>query len=293
MKYEILVIDNNSTNREIELMPSKFANVKFIFRNENDGFGAGCNYGFSFATGRYVCLVNPDIILNDNVLLNFFNYMNENADVICCSCLQIDNEGKLSNSYDNFPGLASEFRETFSIGQRKHLKSLLEKKEIAENKIFEVDYHIGAFLFLKREDYAVINGFDERFFLYSEDIDFGLRLRKLGKKVVCIPSEKVFHYYNCTVKSSKGKFIRTYHINRSKMIYMYKHFSPIKRNVARVMMIFGALLRLIYVPFNDVHTGEIINGYKRIVYGMRQYFKIYNLRKTRKLSLNNLDNSIE
>lgn len=282
--YEIIVIDNNSTSRDIELIQVKFPTVKLVLRKINDGFGAGCNVGFKLSSGKYICLVNPDIIIRNNVLLNFFKYMESNDEVMCCSCLQEDSTGKLSNSYDFFPDLLSEIKQIFNIGIKKHLRQLNDRLEIKNNTIFDVDYHIGAFLFLRSVGYKLINGFDERFFLYSEDIDFGLRLKQIGKRVVCISSERVYHFYNCTVQGNEGKYLRTYHINRSKLIYYYKHFGFLKRNVCRVLMIIGISMRLIYLPFNVVHKGARLDGYKRISCGMKIFFKKYNIKTLSKLN---------
>jgi len=272
--YEIIVVDNNSSDRRIEEFVNLYPKVKFVLKSTNHGFGAACNEGFKISTGKFTCLVNPDIKIYNNIFLKFFNYLNNRQDVICCSCLQFDNNGVLTNSFDYFPTFHSELKLIFNIGVTRHLRKLKNRTEIKEGKEFEVDYHIGAFLFLRSEGYKMIEGFDERFFLYSEDIDFGLRLKKLGKKVVCLPSERVFHYYNSTVQGLNGRIIRTIHINRSKMIYYYKHFNFLQRNILRLFMITSVFLRLLYLPFNRVHSENRIEGVKRLLVGMKEFFRI-------------------
>jgi len=81
IKYEIIVVDNNSTNREIEAFPAEFPDTKFTFLNENRGFGYGNNYGFrNISDSKYICLLNPDILLIDNSLLDLFNFLENNME---------------------------------------------------------------------------------------------------------------------------------------------------------------------------------------------------------------------
>ncbi|MBK7252919.1 MAG: glycosyltransferase [Ignavibacteria bacterium] len=68
INFEIIVVDNNSTDRSIEKLEEKFVNVKFYFLNENKGFGAGCNYAAGKSSGKYLLLVNPDIEVTNNAI---------------------------------------------------------------------------------------------------------------------------------------------------------------------------------------------------------------------------------
>lgn len=275
IEFEIIVVDNNSRQRDIEDLALKYSKVNFLFRNVNDGFGAGCNYGAKYAIGEYLCFINPDIILLENTLYEFFKFMNQNHNVVACSCLQKDNEDNLINSFDYFPGLVSTLRESFYIGYKKHLHSLLSKKEILENIPFEVDYHIAAVLFVRKSVFNYIEGFDQSFFLYSEDIDICYRLKKHGS-ILCLPSEMVYHYFKSTARDDKGKFMRIFHISRSKMIYLYKHFNFFQRNVIRMIMFFGIILRLFYLPFNKIHSAQRKDVLKVNILTLRNLFSKFN-----------------
>ncbi len=276
IEFEVIVVDNNSTQREIETLPVIYPAVKFLFRNVNDGFGSGCNFGAQKANGKYLLFVNPDVIFKSDVIFLFFKYMEGNIDICLCSGLHEDENGELIYSFNYFPDFRSELREAFYVGYNKHIRSLLSKKEIELKQPFEIDYALGALLFVRKTAFESINGFDERFFLYGEDIDFGYRLKKLGK-IICIPNVRVFHFYNSSVKHDSGKHIQTYHLNRSKMIYMYKHYNFFQRNFTRILMITGTLLRLMYLPFNKIHKNNRLNDFNRILNGMFVFFKKYDI----------------
>lgn len=274
--FEIIVVDNNSPERDIELLPQKYSKVNFIFRDINDGFGAGCNFGARNARGEYLLFVNPDVIFKSDVMTIFLDFMVNNVEAVACSGLHEDVYGELIYSFNYFPDFFSELREAFYIGYNKHIKKLLNKKEIKLNTPFEIDFALGALLCVRKNYFEKIGGFDERFFLYGEDIDLGYRLKKVGK-IICIPKIRVFHYYNSSVKVDHGKKIQTYHLNRSKMIYMYKHYNFFLRNITRILMIIGSFLRLTYLPFNKIHKNNKFEDFRIMFSGMLEFFKFYNI----------------
>lgn len=107
--YEIIVADNNSTIRDIENFPAMFPNVRFIFRNVNDGFGAGCNCAAKFAKGKYLIFVNPDIVIVDDVIHKLCSFMEENIELGACSPLLMDFEDNIAYNFNEFPNLIWEF----------------------------------------------------------------------------------------------------------------------------------------------------------------------------------------
>lgn len=280
---EILVVDNNSPNRDIEICSLEYPSVKFFFREINDGFGAGCNYGAKKAKGKYLFFVNPDIIFKSDISSVFYNFLENNKNVSMCSGLHENENGGLIYSFNSFPNIRSEFREAFYWGYIKHINNLLSKKEIALSQPFEIDYALGALIFLRKIDFDNIGGFDERFFLYYEDVDLGQRLKKLGK-AMCIPSERVFHSYNSSVRKKNDKWLHIYHLNRSKMIYMYKYYNIVIRNLTRIIMIIGSMLRIAYLPFNSVHKGKKWRDFKSMFLGILIFFKVFKIKSLQKFN---------
>ena len=236
--YEIIVADNNSTIRDIENFPAMFPNVRFIFRNVNDGFGAGCNCAAKFAKGKYLIFVNPDIVIVDDVIHKLCSFMEENIELGACSPLLMDFEDNIAYNFNEFPNLIWEFFEASGIGNARKLNRLYDfgnyKAEIY--KFVYVDWITGAFLLVRADAFNALNGFDERYFLYYEDTDFQNRLQSAGFKIACLYGLIVRHFGNSSVKSEKGEEVYFYHLNRSKMIYSYLHFGFLKRSMISVVV---------------------------------------------------------
>ncbi len=272
VEFEIIVIDNNSPNRAIEGFSVLYPMVNFQFRKINDGFGAGCNYGASISKGRYLLFVNPDLVLKSNVVKGFMEFFESSLDVVLCSGLFEDRKGDVMYSFNEFPNLRLDFKEAFSVGYNRHIRKLLDIATINTMEPFEIDYPLGALMFLEREAFFAVNGFDERFFLYCEDMDIGYRLKQKGKKIYCLPWVRVFHYLNSAVEGFEGKRLQKYHMCRSKLIYMYKHYSFLQRTLVRFMMLIGLSLRLVYVLLNAEFRSNRIYNFKRILHSMSLFF---------------------
>lgn len=280
-QIEVIVVDNNSTNREIETFEAIYRQVRFVFRTKNDGFGAGCNAGASLTNCEYLLFLNPDIILKSNVVNEMIDFLNCHSDVVACSCLFEDANGKLIYSYNYYPNLYSDMKEVSWIGFNNHIRDLLSRKEIKNMIPFRIDYSLGAFIFVRRKIFNLINGFDERFFLYGEDIDLGIRLNEHGK-IYCLPGLRVFHFYRSSISSRKGKQIESLYLSRSKLILMYKHYSFLHRTAGRIIQICGYMFRIFLVPVNPRHKGDWMYAYRRLFSAMFETFRIFDLCKFRK-----------
>ena len=253
IEYEVLVIDNNSSDRSIEKLVQKFPKVRFYLRDINDGFGAGCNYAAHHAKGKYFYFVNPDIIFINNAIYDFHKFMEEHLDVGICSGLLVDNDGEPQYSFNFFPSISWEFSQAISRSSGKRIKKLLCNPLLAENsmKEFKVDWFIGASMFIRSKQFKLINGFDKDMFLYYEDVDLALRLRKLNKRIVILPWIRIQHYGKSSVSNLNGDDIYFHNMHKSKLIYMYKYFSYFKRNIIRLLYIIGMILRILTNPFRQ------------------------------------------
>lgn len=263
VEYEIIVVDNHSPERDIESLQPDFTKVKFLLRNDNDGFGGGCNYGAKNAEGKYLVFINPDNVFLDNALMQFYKYMESNPDAALCTGLLTDDEGNLKYSFNYFPDIAWEFKEAFRIGYSKTIQNLLEVSEIRENKEFEIDWALGALLFVRKSVFDSVNGFDDSFFLYYEDDDLQLRIKQQGYKIVCLPYIRMLHSGSSSIQDSDGYKIYDYHFNKSRKLFLRKHFNFFKRNLVRFFFITSNILRILYLPFNPKQKMNRMLYFKR------------------------------
>ena len=247
IEYEIIVVDNNSQDREIKNLATKYTDVNFYFRDLNNGFGAGCNYGFSKSRGKYIFLLNPDTCLVDNMAIDFYNYLENNPDTGVCSALLEDWEGNLQYCFNDFPNIKWELLElTGFLSDRKITKMLnhvLQKSNYTD--CLKIDWAIGACLFIRRELYEKLGGFDENYFLYYEDTDLQKRIKHIGKSSID--------------DSAMGDKIYFLNMHISKLKYFYKYSGLCKVFFVRTINITAYLLRFfeVLIRFQSFESKKI------------------------------------
>ena len=181
---EIIVVDNNSNDGIKEYLPSKFPGVKFIFNNENLGFAKACNQGSKISSGNYILFLNPDTVLSETCLKDCISFFKTHADAGAVGVRMLDDKGKfLKESKRGLPSPSASFYKLFGLtaifpGSKTIAKYY--QGHLPENENNPVDVLSGAFMMVKREVFEKVNGFDESFFMYGEDIDLSLRITSTG-----------------------------------------------------------------------------------------------------------------
>lgn len=203
--YEVLIVDNASTDDSIKLIQSsKFniKNLKIIKNDDNLGFSKGNNIGIKEANGRYVLFLNPDTVIFKDTLERLVSFMDKTTDAGASTCyLELPN-GKLDdgahrgfptpwNAFTHFSGLAKVFPRTMVFnGYNMAWKDL--------KKVHEVDAIVGAFMLVRREAGEQIGWWDEDYFFYGEDLEFCYELKEKGWKIYFVPDVKTMHYKGVT-----------------------------------------------------------------------------------------------
>lgn len=270
-KLEIIVADNHSPNRDIEKLVIKFPKVNFIFRNINDGFGAGCNEAVKHSTGKYLLFLNPDIKLFDNSITELIGFMENNKDAGIVSGLLVNKDNSVMYSFNDFINLKWELFQMIGFGYGLELKNLSNRKEIMENNFFEVDWFHGALLMMRRKDFDAVNGFDEKYFMYYEDTDICYRMKyNQNKKTYCLPSVKVYHHTQSSLKEEKTDNIYTFHMNRGKILFLNNYY-PLKKYVIKTMGFLSVVIRIIYLPYQKKYSGLKKEKFRQLTSVLKLY----------------------
>lgn len=190
---EVIVVDNNSTDKTINIVMS-FKNIKLIRLNQNFGFAKANNLGFKSVKTKYVTFINPDVVLNESVIKKLILKLeNENIGMLGIRLNNID--GSLQPSMYNFQTPINIVIEQFKIG--KFLSEKMKLKYSPENSKHDrerkTEWLIGAFLFTKSSYYSEVGGFSEDYFLYSEDMDICYKYHLKGLSVVFYPELVAVH----------------------------------------------------------------------------------------------------
>ena len=194
--FELIIVDNASPNNDAEKLNTFFNqidNVKVIALSENLGFGRGNAEGVKFAEGMYLGIINPDIEVKEGCLDRLLSVLKEDTNVgIAVPQLFHKNEEPQANArkFPSFFGLLA--HRLFGIG--KFTMEYLQVEEREGQDIIPIEWAQGSFLVMWKSLFTVdLQGFDDRFFLFFEDMDLCRRTWELGKRVVKVKSAEAYH----------------------------------------------------------------------------------------------------
>ena len=219
----IIVVDNGSVD-DSESFLEKQANVKLIRTGENLGFGRACNIGAKHGNSEFVLFLNPDAQLFENSLSSLvqFTRQKENEKNGIFGIQLIDEEGHIAQSCTRFPSIAGLIAHATGFDRVfPALGHFMTEWDHASTR--RVDHVIGAFFLLRRPLFDLLHGFDERFFVYLEDLDISYRAKSLGWSAVYFAEAQAFHAGGGTSRQVKAK--RLFYSLRSSIIYAFKHFN--------------------------------------------------------------------
>lgn len=262
VEFEIILVDNASTDGSKEFF-EKDRRITYIYNNDNLGFGRANNIGAKYASGKYLFLLNSDtLIATDNAIGEFFNYMESHPNTASCGGNLINENGEGIGSYGHFPSLLQVFSGIgfYRLYKNYHKEKLSLYQKIYKKDIHNVDYIIGADIFIKQEIFNRVNGFDEDFFMYYEETDLYWRLNKAGYKSVIIPNIKIIHLEG---QSSKAKSQKNTNINKLKLLYKSEALF-FRKNKPRYQII---ILKILKITSAIVHfyTGNLKDRFSIII----------------------------
>lgn len=172
---EIIVVDNQSSDDSCDMVSQRFPQVILIKNQENLGFSKGNAVGVAQAKGKYICILNPDTVVGEDTFKACLNYAEGIPDLGILGCQLVDGRGQfLPESKRNIPTPKIAIKKILGLSNgyyAHHLKP---------SDVGPVPVLVGAFMFLKKEVYDSVGGFDEDYFMYGEDIDLSYRVLKAG-----------------------------------------------------------------------------------------------------------------
>jgi GT2 family glycosyltransferase len=198
VSYEIIVVDNASTDGSVQMIAKEFPEVHLIASKENLGFSKGNNAGIKKSSGRYVLFLNPDTVMKKDTMESMIEFMDETPKAGAATCFVRMQNGKLDdgahrgfptpwNAFCYFSGLAKLFPgSTIFNGYNGGWKDL--------DKIHEIDALVGAFMLVRREAGEDVGWWDEDYFFYGEDLDFCFELKARGWKIYFVPTVEILHH---------------------------------------------------------------------------------------------------
>lgn len=220
--YEVIVVDNNSSDNTILILRQEFPWVKVLEAGDNLGFGRANNLGFQVASGEYFFLLNTDTLLLDNSIKILYDYLVTHPETGMCGGRIIRKDYSPGEAFNHRWTIGREIYCTFLPGNlQRWLRPYLYP--ITGSAIREVDYIVGADLMVPRSVVQLTGGFDPDFFMYYEESEWAFRVKKAGKSVIYLPSAQIIHLQGASVNKEallKKRVYREAWI--SKFLYFHK-----------------------------------------------------------------------
>ncbi len=235
---EIFVVDNSSVDGSNQLVKEKFPQVHLIENKENVGFSKANNQAIRLAKGKYILLLNPDTVVEEDTFAKIIRFMEEHPDAGGLGVKMIDGKGNfLPESKRGLPtpwvafckmfGLSKLFPKSKKFG-KYHLSYL------GENEIHEVEVLAGAFMLMRKETLNKVGLLDETFFMYGEDIDLSYRITQGGYKNYYFPETTIIHYKGESTKKGSLNYVKVFY--KAMIIFAQKHFSGGKANAFSLLL---------------------------------------------------------
>jgi GT2 family glycosyltransferase len=222
--YAVVIIDNNSTDASLQLLPIN-AKLQIIKNTENVGFAKACNQGFKMSQSKYILLLNPDAVLLDNTISASFDYMEKHHDVDVLGCQLLNDSNHITPTCARFPTPINFVYHSLGLSKISpklfHPPTLMTDWDHKESRF--VDQVMGAYMFMRNTVFEKAGYFDERFFVYFEELDFSLSLKNAGGKSFYHSGIQAIHTGMGTTESVKA--FRLFLSLSSRLKYAKKHFS--------------------------------------------------------------------
>lgn len=254
-RIEIIVVDNNSADDSTSVISNLKAqneNLKLIQSKENLGFGKGANLGAGNAKGKYVLFLNSDTEAQDNGFLQMINFLDKNPDIAILGGKLYNADGSPQPSTGKFYSLTNLIIMLLGLERLGFLRS-------SPNKTQKVDWVSGACMMVRRDIFDKLEGFDENFFMYMEDMEICFRAKKLGFSTYFYPSLKLKH-------KSLGSSNRTFaiiNIYKGVLHFYSKHKSHPEYLLVKTLLLAKAYFLILagFLTFNS----ELKERYKKAI----------------------------
>jgi len=210
--HEIIVVDNGSTDGSVDAA-RRFPGVRVIEAGANLGFARANNIGIRESTGVNLLLLNSDTVLSSGSIDRLLDELDRDSSVAVVGPRLVDGDGRAELSFGRMIGPLNELRQ-------KRLARSAAVEQLTRRRQYP-DWVSGACLLVRRMDAAAAGGLDERFFMYTEDVDFCAAVRALGRRILFTPDVEVVHLRGRSAASAPAA--TRDHYRRSQIAFYEKH----------------------------------------------------------------------
>ena len=257
-EHEVIVVDNASSDGSQRLVRERFPAVRLVELPENRGFGAGNNEGMRIASGRWFLLLNSDAWPVGEAIGELAAFGDRHPKIGIAGPRLLNPDGSLQRSVRGFPTvwrLATEYFFLRKLAPGSRALNAFYGAGFDHGTVRKAEYLMGAVLLVRREAIAEVGGFDERFFMFSEETDLCYRMRQAGWTVEFYPEAEFVHVGGASTRAEWGRMYREQ--LRGHLLFLAKHQSLYRAERARRMLVRALRLRALLL------RGERAATYRR------------------------------
>ena len=242
LSYEVIVVDNKSDDGILVDFKIKFPTVYFIENSGNNGYANGCNVGAKNSQGAYLLFLNPDTIIGEKPIFSMLQLAKENVDYGIISCETINKKGKTENQVRFLPRLSTLF------GLFRAIYKLLNRTKIifeynTSRKIISPEWVSGSLIFMSKIWFQKVNGWNEDYWMYFEDVDLCKRVQENGGKIVLTREVSIIHNHGgATRLNIKTAVLTKTEVLISKHVYIHNNFKGFIKYFSQFLVIFQNLI---------------------------------------------------
>ncbi|MEW6535881.1 MAG: glycosyltransferase [Candidatus Auribacterota bacterium] len=231
-KLEIIVVDNHSDDGSAEMTREKFHSVRLVANQDNRGYAAANNQAIEIAQGEYILLLNPDTRIPANIFPVLKRKMEQDPSIGLITCQLRNFDGSVQGFCSGLPTLADE------IFLQTGFDQLYPDNPVAAHRTMtyfdyeseaEIEQPPGTFMFLRRQVLETVEGFDEQFRIFFNDVDLCKRIRDAGWKVLYTPDVYIYHHKSASIKKNLAQHLTdAFYMRR---IYYRKHYGAFRQRL--------------------------------------------------------------
>jgi GT2 family glycosyltransferase len=245
--FEVIVIDNASTDGSAEMIKKNFPQAMLIENSENRGFAAANNQGIAISKGRYVLLLNSDTIVLDNAIEKTLSFADAHPESAVVSCRVLNPDRTLQPTCFMFPSILNMLLSSTYLYKLFPKSKFFGRERMTwwnRNDIREVDVVTGCFMLIRLKAIQQVGTMDEQFFMYAEETDWCYRFKKANWKVMFTPVGEIIHLGGQSSRQKKAQMILQ--LRSSILLFIKKHKSSLVYTIACVLVALFFFLRVPY-----------------------------------------------
>lgn len=247
--FEVVVIDNASSDGSVEMVKSEFCQVVLIENKQNRGFAAGVNQGIAVTKGRYALVLNSDTIVCDNAIEKTMRYADKHPEAAVVGCQVLNNFNTIQMTCFRFPSVLNLVLYAFALNKIFKKNHFLGREWMLwwhRDSEREVEVVSGSFMLVRRNAIDDVGLMDEDYFLYYEETDWCYRFARAGWKKLFWPGAKIIHCHGGRNSSKQESLKMAVQMQKSCLIFFKKHRDIVSYIAVRLILMISSACRLCF-----------------------------------------------